>query len=425
MSWPLAFAVVRTSSRSPGQRRGPEARWSAVRLRWFVGRGRPEQCQDGDSQPGQMARALPRGLRCVDDVDGLLRGVRLDLCALIDSGRLQDVYFYMSAVAAVNVWAVLPGEVWTPRRRSPRRAHPRLPGRGACPAGGGGAGGRHRRDPSPAPEDANNPVAVGAGGERERRVVTHPFLEHDGPLAIAHRGGALDGRENSMAAFARAVELGYRYLETDVQVTADDVLVVFHDDRLDRVTDRPGEIGSLTWREVRAARIGGTDPIPLFADVLASWPDVCVNVDPKSDRAVGPLVRTIRAAGALDRVCVGSFSDQRLRRARAALGPRLCTSMGPGEVLRLRLAAWGLVPRSAVPSGPACAQIPLRRGFVPLAERQMLSWAHELGLPVHVWTVNDPVQMQDLLELGVDGIVSDDIVVLRAVLRDRGEWYPR
>ena len=145
---------------------------------------------------------------------------------------------------------------------------------------------------------------------KERRVVAHPFLEHDGPLAIAHRGGALDGRENSMAAFARAVELGYRYLETDVQVTADDVLVVFHDDRLDRVTDRPGEIGSLTWREVRAARIGGTDPIPLFADVLASWPDVRVNVDPKSDRAVGPLVRTIRAAGALDRVCIGSFSDR-------------------------------------------------------------------------------------------------------------------
>ena len=78
-----------------------------------------------------------------------------------------------------------------------------------------------------------------------------------------------------------------------------------------------------------------------------------------------------------------------------------------------------------MPSGPACAQIPVRRGFVPLAERRMLSCAHELGLPVHVWTVNDPVQMRDLLELGVDGIVSDDIFALRAVLRDRGGWYPR
>src|SRR5215207_3374364 len=291
----------------------------------------------------------------------------------------------------------------------------RAPGHSLCCLRGPRVGGR-----------SNSPVAVGAGrGERERRVVAHPFLEHDGPLAIAHRGGALDGRENSMAAFARAVECGYRHLETDVQVTADEVLVVFHDDRLDRVTDRPGELGSLTWREVRAARIGGTDPIPLFADVLASWPDVGVNVDPKSDRAVGPLVRTIRAGGTLDRVCVGSFSDRRLRWARAALGPGLCTTMGPGEVLWLRLAAWGLVPRSAVPTGPACAQIPLRRGVVPLAEQRLLSCAHELGLPVHVWTVNDPVQMRELLELGVDGIVSDDIVALRAVLRDRGEWYPR
>jgi hypothetical protein len=170
---------------------------------------------------------------------------------------------------------------------------------------GQGAGDLERQvtpllDRSPGWRSDQQPVAVGAG-QKERRVVAHPFLEHDGPLAIAHRGGPLDGRENSMAAFAWAVELGYRYLETDVQVTADEVLVAFHDDRLDRVTDRTGEVGSLTWPEVRAARIGGTDPIPLFADVLASWPDVCVNVDPKSDRAVGPLVRTIRAAGALDR----------------------------------------------------------------------------------------------------------------------------
>ena len=153
---------------------------------------------------------------------------------------------------------------------------------------------------------------------KERRVVAHPFLEHDGPLAIAHRGGALDGRENSMAAFARAVELGYRYLETDVQVTADNVLVVFHDDRLDRVTDRTGEIGSLTWREVRAARIGGTDPIPVFADVLASWLDVRINVDPKSDRAVGPLVHTIRAPAPL----TGCASARSRTAACGGHGPR-------------------------------------------------------------------------------------------------------
>jgi glycerophosphoryl diester phosphodiesterase len=244
--------------------------------------------------------------------------------------------------------------------------------------------------------------------------VVHPFLDHDGPLAIAHRGGALDGRENSMAAFARAVELGYRYLETDVHVTADGVLIAFHDDRLDRVTDRTGEVESLSWREVRAARIAGVEPIPLFADILASWPHVRIVVDPKSDRAVEPLVQAIRAAGALDRVCIGSFSDRRLRSVRAALGSRLCTSMGPVEVLRLRMVAWGLLPRGAVPRTPACVQIPVRRGGITLAEPRLVAYAHTIGRPVHVWTVNDPDQMRALLDLGADGIISDDLVALRA-----------
>jgi glycerophosphoryl diester phosphodiesterase len=249
-----------------------------------------------------------------------------------------------------------------------------------------------------------------------------PFLDHEGPIALAHRGGSLDGRENSMAAFARAVGLGYRYLETDVHVTADGVLIAFHDDRLDRVTDRTGEVARLSWREVRNARIAGVEPIPLFADLVASWPHIRVNVDPKSDQAVDPLVETIRRTGAVDRVCIGSFSGRRLQRVRAALGSRLCTSMGPGEVIRLRLAAWGLLPRAAVPVAPACVQIPRRRGVITLAEPRLLTYAHGLGLPVHVWTVNDPGQMSALLALGVDGIVSDNIVDLRAVLREQGEW---
>jgi glycerophosphoryl diester phosphodiesterase len=249
-----------------------------------------------------------------------------------------------------------------------------------------------------------------------------PFLDHEGPIALAHRGGSLDGRENSMAAFARAVGLGYRYLETDVHVTADGVLIAFHDDRLDRVTDRTGEVARLSWREVRNARIAGVEPIPLFADLVASWPHIRVNVDPKSDQAVDPLVETIRRTGAVDRVCIGSFSGRRLQRVRAALGSRLCTSMSPGEVIRLRLAAWGLLPRAAVPVAPACVQIPRRRGVITLAEPRLLTYAHGLGLPVHVWTVNDPGQMSALLALGVDGIVSDNIVDLRAVLREQGEW---
>jgi glycerophosphoryl diester phosphodiesterase len=249
-----------------------------------------------------------------------------------------------------------------------------------------------------------------------------PFLDQDGPIALAHRGGALDGLENSMAAFARAVELGYRYVETDVHATADGVLVVLHDDTLDRVTDRTGAVAALPWREVRAARIGGVEPVPRLTDLLDAWPDLRVNVDAKSDRAVEPLLETVRRAGAIDRVCVGSFSDRRLRQARAALGPRLCTSMGPAEVRRLVLAARGLLPRAAVSRAPACVQIPPRQGRVVLAEPRLLALAHSLGLPVHVWTVNHADQMRTLLDLGVDGLISDDIATLRAVLEERDAW---
>jgi glycerophosphoryl diester phosphodiesterase len=248
------------------------------------------------------------------------------------------------------------------------------------------------------------------------------FLDDDPPVGIAHRGGSLDGRENSMAAFERAVRLGYRYLETDVHATADGVLVAFHDDTLDRVTDASGVVAELPWRQVRAARIAGTEPIPRFEELLGAWPELRLVVDPKHDRAVEPLVEAVRRAGAVDRVCVGSFSDRRLAQVRAALGPRLCTSMGPNEVRRLRLAAWRALPRAAVPRAAACVQVPVSWKGVRLAEPRLLALAHALGLPVQVWTVNDPAEMRALLDLGVHGLISDDIAALRAVLAERGAW---
>lgn len=242
---------------------------------------------------------------------------------------------------------------------------------------------------------------------------------------MAHRGGAAPGGppENSMAAFAAAVALGYRHLETDVHATADGVLVAFHDHTLDRVTDRRGRVGALPWSEVRRARIGGREPIPRLEEILAAWSDVRVNVDPKADAAVDPLVAVLRRTGAVGRVCVGSFSGARLARVRAAFPGALCTSAGPGEVARVRLVAWGLAPRAALPRGPDCLQVPLAYRGVPLVDGRLLATAHRAGLPVHVWTVDDPVVMHRLLDLGVDGIVTDAPAVLRAVLVARGQWH--
>jgi glycerophosphoryl diester phosphodiesterase len=220
------------------------------------------------------------------------------------------------------------------------------------------------------------------------------------------------------------VALGYRYLETDVHVTADGVLIAFHDDRLDRVTDRWGMVARLPWAEVRLARVAGSEPILRFEELLDAFPAARINVDPKHDAAVAPLIRAIRAAGALDRVCAGSFSDRRVAELRAGLGPGGCTSLSRREVVALRVGSWGIGPfrRALVRRPGLCVQVPLRGYGIRVVDGRLLEAAHQLGLPVHVWTIDDAATMNRLLDLGVDGLMSDRPALLREVLLARGSW---
>ncbi len=248
---------------------------------------------------------------------------------------------------------------------------------------------------------------------------TRPFLHHPGILAFAHRGGAGDWPENTMPAFENAVSLGYRYVETDVHVTRDGVLVAFHDESLDRVTDSKGRIRDLSWAQVSRARVAGVEPIPLLEDLLGTWPTLRINIDPKHDSAVEPLAEALRRTNSVERVCVGAFSDRRLARLRRLVGPELCTSLGPGGTARLRAAGVGL-PFGTVRA--ACAQVPHRTKGVTLTDQRFVDTAHRRGLQVHVWTIDDPAEMHQLLDLGVDGIMTDRPAILREVLRSRGEW---
>jgi len=163
------------------------------------------------------------------------------------------------------------------------------------------------------------------------------FLDHPGPLAFAHRGGAAHAPENSWRAFEHAVGLGYGYLETDVQATADGVLIAFHDRTLDRVTGQPGRVCRLTLKEIAGARIGGTEPIPVLEDVLAAWPDVRFNIDVKDAPAIAPLAGVLRRTNAWDRVCVVSFSASRLRATRRALDRPVCMAASPLGTAMVRL----------------------------------------------------------------------------------------
>jgi glycerophosphoryl diester phosphodiesterase len=203
----------------------------------------------------------------------------------------------------------------------------------------------------------------------------YPYLEHAGPLAFAHRGGSKEGPENTRAAFSHALSLGYRWLETDVHASADGVVVVVHDPSLDRVGDRRGVVTELPWAEIRRARVA---------------------------------------------------------RARRLAGPLLCTASGPGSVGALRLASYlpgafvlGRAPAAVAPWRRAgAAQVPLRYGGLPVADRRFIAAAHRSGLAVHVWTVDEAAEMERLLDLGVDGIMTDRPTVLRSVLERRGQWAP-
>jgi glycerophosphoryl diester phosphodiesterase len=251
-----------------------------------------------------------------------------------------------------------------------------------------------------------------------------PFLDDGGPvLAFAHRGGArhpdLLGRENTMAAFRHAAALGYRYLETDVHLTRDGVLVAFHDTLLDRVSDGVGSIGALDIAGLAGVRVAGEE-VPTLAEVVDAFPDARFNLDLKADAAVEPLAAFVVERGLHDRVMVGSFSWRRLRRFRALVGTRVPTSAAPVEV-----AAYAVLPgRVARRLAPrvAALQVPHRLRRLPVTTARLVRRAHRVGVQVHVWTVDDPDQMRALLALEVDGLMTDRTDVLAAVLRERGLW---
>jgi glycerophosphoryl diester phosphodiesterase len=246
-------------------------------------------------------------------------------------------------------------------------------------------------------------------------------------LAFAHRGGATYApnlhRENTLHAFGEAVALGYRYLETDVHATADGVLLAFHDGVLDRVTDREGLIAALPYAEVTQARIGGTDPIPTLAELLTAFPDARFNIDAKSEASVNLLADVIAEHEAYERVCVSSFGVARLRRLRRRLGSRVASAATMAGVAVNRFApwlTWALNTPAAALQMPEYHQIAGRS--VRILTPALVRVVHRAGKQVHIWTVDDSESMERLIDFGVDGIFSDRIDTLKAVLEQRGLW---
>lgn len=249
-----------------------------------------------------------------------------------------------------------------------------------------------------------------------------PFLTHEHPLRFAHRGSRVLWPENTMVAFQGAVDLGYRYIETDVRLSRDGRVVIFHDHTLERLTDGEGKFHERGWDDLRrldaAYRfdpdggfpLRGTGvTMPLLEEVAAAFPDQLFNIDLKQPGTSEQIADEVRRLRIEDRVLIGSFHDRRIRAFRRA-GPGVATSAGPAEVART------LVRRPHPGTGADAYQVPERGAGLRVVTRRFVDRAHAADKQVHVWTVNDPADMQRLLDLGVDGIVTDRPDLLNEVV---------
>jgi glycerophosphoryl diester phosphodiesterase len=235
-----------------------------------------------------------------------------------------------------------------------------------------------------------------------------------------------------MEAFSGAVALGFRYLETDLRITVDGTLVCIHDPTVDRTTDGHGAVSGLEYGALASLDAGfrhaGRDGyeyrdrgirVPTLEEVVLGFPDVSLVVDLKTDGLVGPLVSLIERLGLADRLIVGSFSDGRLAEFRNESQRRVPTSTGA-------TASRGWLLASKVRRGwrgeASALQLPRSSRGVKVIDKRLVDSAHEHGLQVHVLTVNDPTEMVELLDLGVDGLITDRPDLLKQVLIARDQW---
>lgn len=237
---------------------------------------------------------------------------------------------------------------------------------------------------------------------------------------LAHRGLARNAPENTLLAFATAVGVGAEYIETDVHASHDGVAVISHDPSLERVADLDVRVGQLTMAELRRIDLGHGQGFTSLEEALDAFPDVRFNIDVKEEAAVEPAVAAIVRTRAASRVLLTSFSDTRRRRL-AALVPRAVTSVGSAGVVRFKVTAMLGSARAASSAlgGARALQVPERAGVLRLVTRRFITAAHRIGAEVHVWTVNDPDDMSRLLDLGVDGLVTDRADLALPLVADR------
>ena len=239
---------------------------------------------------------------------------------------------------------------------------------------------------------------------------------------IAHRGGRWPGvSENTLEAFTAAHRAGAAWMETDVHASADGVLFAAHDADLDRIAARPHCIRDLNAAELDSIELSAGGRLPRLTALVESLPDVSWNIDVKAAHSIAPMIRVVRSLQVEDRIRLASFSSSTLRRLREAL-PGVRTSTGVSETALFALGGLPGVPDSGpcpLPAGLDAQQVPMSFKGIPVVTREFVARAHRAGLQVHVWTINDLASMRRLLDLEVDGIVTDEVLL---GLRELSGW---
>ena len=272
----------------------------------------------------------------------------------------------------------------------------------------------------------------------------HPFFKGFKFFGFVHRGGDEEKTENTLEAFQYSSDLGFVFMETDVQSTSDGKVVIFHDEDLKRIAGVDKKIKDLTFDEITNIELIKGGKIPSLEETLSSFPNLRFNIDIKTNSAVKETINIIKSHQALPRVCLASFSNKRIRRIRKLSGSKVCTSMSQLEVanaiciafaknwnsgihLRRKIreeeayfkSKWkrSIIPFNGIPD---CAQVPVSQWGVPIVTQSFIKFMNLMGKFVHVWTIDEPEEMNRLINLGVDGLMTDKPSILKSTLVDRG-----
>jgi glycerophosphoryl diester phosphodiesterase len=249
----------------------------------------------------------------------------------------------------------------------------------------------------------------------------HPFLDGPAPIAFAHRGGGVED-ENGLLAFKAAEEVGFRYMETDVRSSRDGVPMVFHDEHLGRMTGCDRMLADLTVAELKLLGLPGGEKIPTLRETLTIFPTLRFNIDLKDDKSVDSVGDLVEEMSAHERVCLASFSEDRVSAIRDRFGDSVCTGLGVRGVVRVGLTVAISMNRLAWRRGASVLQIPVRWRGIPVLSSALVRSANEAGLAVHVWTLNDREEIEQALDKGVDGVMTDHPRLLKDILIARGLW---